>query len=194
MNILHNDYLYSDLLTYNKDSLVSDCLNFEKSLKSTIKNGHKIPSLTGSFTTANFYYYNIFSYHTPELNRLLKNLKISIYPVLESKEYVFQSWVNIYRKNEFIDWHSHDWEGSKKSYHGYFCVDVEPSITSYIIPGGFNIDVQNKNGMLIFGKSAGDAHKTTEWKYDIPRITIAFDIIPLDIYTREKYSEHFIVF
>ena len=94
-----------------------------------------------------------------------------------------QSWLNYYRKGDFIDWHSHS-PPSVGSWHGFFCLDVEPgSFTSYKWPNdpereGLIIDVQSQNNLMVMGLSNGDHHRSSEWLFeDRPRITVAFDIL-----------------
>ena len=66
-----------------------------------------------------------------------------------------------------------------ESWHGYYCVDVEPSKTSYKLEkNGKIVHVQNEDNLLVLSKSLDDQHRTWAWEYDHPRITIAFDILP----------------
>ena len=87
--------------------------------------------------------------------------------------------MNIYRKGDFIDWHTH-WPKEKNSWHGFFCVDCEPSYTTYRLPNRYEpVNVTSENNLLVIGKSDNDRHRSSEWPYtDRDRITIAFDIIP----------------
>ena len=46
------------------------------------------------------------------------------------------------------------------------------------ISSGTNIEIQSKNDLLVLSKSENDVHRSSEWMYDHPRITLAFDIVP----------------
>ena len=102
------------------------------------------------------------------------------------KRYFMQSWLNYYRKGEYIDWHTHT-PGSVGGWHGFLCLDVEPdSFTSYRWPSDAQrkdviVDVKSENNLMVMGISNEDQHRSSEWPYeDRPRITIAFDILPED--------------
>jgi hypothetical protein len=131
----------------------------------------------GSPTTRMYKWYNFFE--EPEAQELFKELQIFFKETFKpTQKYVIQSWVNIHKKGEFLGWHGH-WPREAMSYHGYFCVDAEPSFTSYKIPGHTeDVAVPNKDGVLLVSPSQGDKHCVSEWKEDRDRITIAFDIVP----------------
>lgn len=126
--------------------------------------------------------YNLFLYPFPEFYDLFFQIKEMFYDKLDIEEhdesYYIQSWLNFYWEGDFIDWHSH-WPPYVKSWHGYYCVDVEPSKTSYKLEeSGKIIHVQNEDNLLVLSKSLDDQHRTWPWEYEHPRITIAFDILP----------------
>jgi hypothetical protein len=93
-----------------------------------------------------------------------------------SKEYYIQAWLNVYKKGEFINWHEH-WDPYKKAWHGYYCVECEPSKTTYKIENKI-LDIENEDNLLVMSQSNGENHRTWPWHKDDPRITIAFDIVP----------------
>ena len=42
------------------------------------------------------------------------------------------------------------------------------------------VEIDSYNNLLVIGKSDRDMHKTSDWDNpDVPRVTIAFDILPL---------------
>jgi len=152
----------------------------------------------GSLSTKIFDSYNTFSFKKPYLSFLFKKLQdFFIKSFSPNESYYIQSWINIHHKGENLQWHSH-WTPEAKSYHGYIGINVEPSITSYQLPNHIKqIDIENKNNKCVINKSDGDRHKVSIWTCDEPRISIAFDIVPL-IYLQknkllEKYS-HFMPF
>jgi hypothetical protein len=107
-----------------------------------------------------------------------------------------QAWLNVYRTGEFIDWHSH-WPAEFESWHGFYCVDVEPnSSTTYRlfgkIPEKDDIVVTSQDNLLVISRSDGDYHRSSEWNNpDKPRITVAFDIIPMSkLYERRNYEKN----
>ena len=55
--------------------------------------------------------------------------------------------------------------------------------------------VVSKEGLIVIGKSDGDEHSSSAWKESKrPRITIAFDIIPVEAIPNKLYGNHFIPF
>jgi hypothetical protein len=133
----------------------------------------------GSITTKVWQYYNLFSFNKPELNKLFEDIKkFFVERYNPTCDYYISAWVNIHKKDEFLDWHWH-WETEKQTYHGYVAIQSEPSNTSYIFPGQEGIYVHNnKNGLIMLNKSEGDQHCVSIWKEDFDRISVAFDIVP----------------
>jgi hypothetical protein len=62
-------------------------------------------------------------------------------------------------------------------FHGYYCVNAEPSITYYKINGNDLFENHNKNNRAIVSET-GHPHGRDDWYEDKPRITIAYDIAP----------------
>ena len=96
-------------------------------------------------------------------------------------------WLNIHNKTEFLNWHSHN-SPEEKCYHGYFCVNTEPSITMYRLKDGSTLDVKNKNNQLVISRSDGDMHCVTPWSESTKRITLAFDIVPTQVALNSFYN------
>lgn len=193
MNELVKNYLFSiECDGIDNNLLFDDLLEFEKKLKSEftvsdIKN-------YGSFTTSLYNRYNLLSLHTKEINKLGNCLRKYIKPILPSDYYFIQVWFNVFRRGEFIDWHSH-WHSKFNVFHGYYCVNAINSTTTYLVPPDVKCVIDNKNGLLVFGKSDGDKHKSSKWFSDTPRVTIAFDIIPIEILQGQNlYNQHYIIF
>ena len=61
-----------------------------------------------------------------ETNEMIKELATSVIP-----KYVKN--YDSYKEGDFIDWHTH-WPKEKNTWHGFFCVDCEPSYTTYRLP------------------------------------------------------------
>jgi hypothetical protein len=45
---------------------------------------------------------------------------------------------------------------------------------------GVELTIPSKEGLLVIGRSNGDLHKSSEWLGDKPRVTLAFDISPIE--------------
>ena len=94
------------------------------------------------------------------------------------KDYAVAGWVNVYRDGGYLDWHKHgkDIHQHDGRWHGYVCVNAEPSKTLYRNDNGLVKTIENQNGYITLSP-AGMAHRTTPWNETRPRITIAFDFI-----------------
>ena len=149
----------------------------------------------GSLSTKLFSSYNTFLFNQPTLYLLFTELKNFFIEAFQPKEsYYIQSWINVHNKNEFLSWHGH-WPTEVRSYHGYFGVNVEPSVTSYIVPPFMKlINIKNSNNKCLINKSDGDKHRVSKWNENESRISIAFDIIPFDSLQKLGLidSQHFI--
>ena len=99
--------------------------------------------------------------------------------------------MNVYKKSEYIDWHSH-WPAGINAWHGLFIVDSEAqkSFTHYqlrINDLTESVDIESKNNLIILGKCDDDKHRSTEWNNEQERITIAYDIIPREYVDNKSY-------
>jgi hypothetical protein len=188
------NYLFSNKIdTIDNQKLAEDCLDIEKVLLSNLPNIDK--KWYGSLSTAHHERYNILTFPTKELQKLYYELQNLICPYLKNSTYLIKSWLNVFRKNQKVDWHNH-WKPEKKVWHGFYCVQVGKSYTEYKIPNvKKTIKITSKEGLIVFGKSDGDKHRSSLWKeINKPRITIAFDIIPLDSIESKLQGNHFIPF
>lgn len=150
----------------------------------------------GSITTKLWEYYNIFNFKQPRLNILFEKLKnFFIQSYSPNTNYYISSWINIHKKTEFLNWHGH-WEPELNTYHGYFALQSEPSTTTYKFPNEEDLYIHtNKNGLLLINKSDGDKHCVSEWNEDYDRLSIAFDIVPIEHIKEEWiYNNYFIPF
>jgi hypothetical protein len=131
-------------------------------------------------TTRGFEHYNLFMYGFDGFHSLYFEIQKIFRQFNTSDEtYYIRCWLNIYQKDNFVDWHEH-FPPNCNSWHGYFCVDCEPSKTTYQLPDiSEPVDIVSENNLLVLSKSAGDRHRTWPWESeDYDRITIAFDIVP----------------
>ncbi len=189
----HPDYLYSiDLNTLNNLKIFKEILKTETFIKELFDNYDKDKKVYGSFSTSHFDKYNTFQFPLDETSKLYRELVNNITPFLDKNQnYALQCWFNVFRKDENIDWHNH-WLPESKVWHGFYCVHVKDSFTEYKIPNVENIiTVPSKEGRLVFGKSDGDFHKSSPWNDpNLPRVTIAFDIIPYKQLRSEDYKQY----
>lgn len=181
MNTLVDNYLYSfNIPNIDNKTLANKCFIIESILDKTTKPVTK--GIYGNIPSAKNKQYNLFTFSTTELVQLYNIICEKIDPLLEKDTpYVIKSWMNIYRKGENINWHDH-WPAEYKVWHGFYCVNTEEvsSSTMYRIPGvPGEIEVPSKDGLLVVGKSENDKHKSTTWYGKAPRITLAFDIVPV---------------
>lgn len=141
--------------------------------------------LNGQLTlsTKLFDRYNYLMYPLPGVHELYNSIKDVFHRINTDPytDYFIQCWLNFYHKGDYIDWHAH-WASEADSWHGFYCVDVEPdSYTDYKFKGSDNISrIKSKDNLLVISRSGNDVHRSSEWKEDRPRITIAFDIVPAE--------------
>jgi hypothetical protein len=106
----------------------------------------------------------------------------------QSEQWMAQSWFNINSKSAGgrLDWHDHQVkEFGVPSFHGYFCVNAEPSQTLYLINNTV-VPNNNKNNRALLSLT-GYPHAVAPWEWDEDRITIAYDVIPLRTLSEEKF-------
>jgi hypothetical protein len=137
-----------------------------------------------SVSTIKWREYNVFQFYHPSIHNLYKNISDTIkeaceyYEInFEEQKYMVQGWFNInYNHSGKLDWHDHG--GPYAPYfHGYYCVNAEPSITYYSVFGN-QVENHNKNNRMIISEM-GHPHAMGDWDWEGPRVTIAYDIMPL---------------
>lgn len=179
MRTIVDDYLWTfEFKDIDNSKLYNTCVMVERALLSFL------PYEEGTYGCPTSYYhrsYNLFSFPCTELHKLYTNLSKSLINILDD-QYYLRCWVNLFKPNKNIGWHSH-FEPEFEAYHGFYCVNTEgeiPSYTEYDIPNNPITKVDSYNGLLVIGKSAGDKHRSSAWQnYDKYRVTIAFDAIPV---------------
>ncbi len=198
MDNIYENYVHTRKLSLNLSKIKNSAYKMYEFINTEFnKSGAECNGQT-SMINQIFAEYNLLMYPFPEFYELYSDIKKMFYDKLSLEDldesYYIQSWLNFYKKGDFIDWHSH-WPPEVNSWHGYYCVDVEPSKTSYrITKENKNIDVINENNLLVLSKSLDDQHRTWPWEYEQPRITIAFDIISapniLNFYGENKMGKN----
>lgn len=137
-------------------------------------------------------HYNIFQFHNKEIHNLYSAVSemakeaCDYYGIdFKAENYMIQGWFNFdkYKKPEPLpDRYLHDhMEGNgAPDFHGYYCVNAEPSHTYYKIGGmdGERFANVNKNNRAILSET-GHPHGIQSWEREDFRITIAYDVVPL---------------
>lgn len=179
MDVIVPDYLYTvDVPGIDNERLYQDCMDIEQHLIETLENPRPSDGY-GCFSSANHRQYNMFNFDNPELTKLYEAIQSNVLPLMGDEPYSIQCWFNVFRSGDFIDWHAH-WPPSCRVWHGFYCCHVGKSYTHYRI-GDDYYDVQGHDGLLVFGKSDGDEHRSGDWRdSETHRITIAFDIVPTE--------------
>lgn len=136
--------------------------------------------------------YNIFNFYNEEIFDLKKGVleltkeNCSYYGIdFDEQKYMIHGWFNYYPVKTDIgvskeNLRYHDHFPNPMTFHGYYCVNAEPSITYYKDVDNKIFDQINKNNTLIVAKN-GFPHSPGEWNQDTHRITIAYNILPLSV-------------
>jgi hypothetical protein len=149
--------------------------------------------------------YNIFKLDHPGIKTLHSGLKDAVKEASEyyeidfdSQNYIVHGWFNLdyaTTENQSVspmtnDASFHDHMGGEGApvFHGYYCVNAEPSITYYKIDNKEDIfRNNNKNNRLILSET-GHPHGRDDWFNEKPRITIAYDIHPSNNYNFDDWT------
>lgn len=163
-------------------------------LKEQTKNPKWMNFANGSDSTKIYEAYNIFLIQYPEVTALYEKIVNSFKEKNPNyKKYALAGWVNVYHSGGFLDWHSHGvgmGNAFDGRWHGYFCVNGEPSKTLYRDNETHKLveAVENKNGWLTMSPG-GMEHRVTPWENtQEPRITIAFDFCLRDRISINNYN------
>jgi hypothetical protein len=139
-------------------------------------------------------YYNIFAWDNAAIQNLKSELKDIIVEAseyygldFEKENYYINGWFNLdFASPENREFgvsplkhpeHYHDHAGGTGApvFHGYYCVNAEPSSTFYKIDRLYDFENINKNNRAIVSET-GHPHGRDDWYEQKPRITIAYDI------------------
>lgn len=143
-----------------------------------------------SFTTQLGEKYNIFQFHDDNIRALYSSIREMVLEACEyygidakSQNYMIQGWFNADKNskpeplpNTYL--HDHLNGQGAPDFHGYYCVNAEPSYTKYMISGETEFLNVNVNNRAILSET-GHAHGISNWPFEKDRITIAYDVSPL---------------
>ena len=196
MQTVISDYLWlTEWNNIDNKALYNTCINVENELAKVFP-PLEDTSIYGCFTSVYHDHYNLFSFPCTQLSELYMNMAKSFGEILRPGKYYIRCWVNLFDKGKNIDWHSH-WDAKYKTYHGFYCVNTEgqyESYTEYAVPtliGEQICRIKSTNGLCVIGKSEYDQHRSSEWLNDDKyRVTIAFDIIPIEALRPEEKFTH----
>jgi hypothetical protein len=148
--------------------------------------------------------YNVFQFHNDEIYNLylavsdMAKEACEYYGInFKSNKYMIQGWFNFdkYKKPDPLpDSYLHDHLNGRgvPDFHGYYCVNAEPSNTYYKIGGenGERFTNINKNNRAVLSET-GHPHGIQNWENEEFRVTIAYDVSPLDSIRGDK-EQHWI--
>ena len=137
--------------------------------------------------------YNIFKFQNDDVSRLYKELMSSVkeacdyYGInFEEMDFRVRGWFNRDTKTEFNShdpilnsrlFHDHLGGFGAPDFHGYYCVNAEPSSTYYKINNKELYENRNVNNKMILSEN-GHPHSRGDWNEESFRITIAYDVVP----------------
>ena len=181
---VYENYLVTSKLNLDLPAIKNSCYKMldviNKNFTVFTDGGYEDASGKSPMSTRVHNQYNLLLFNFDEFHSLYFEIQ-KLFREVNSRDdkYYIQAWLNMYKKGEFIDWHEH-YPPHCNSWHGFYCVDCEPSKTTYKIPNVSEpVDIVSENNLLVMSRSAGDWHRTWPWEYeDRDRITIAFDIVP----------------
>lgn len=155
---------------------------------------------TDCFATALSHKYNIFQFNHPAIYNLFKAVRDMVkegceyYGIdFEKQNYMLQGWFNLDGKSEksLNDLHDHCGGTGVPYFHGYYCVNAEPSITHYNVNREKLFDNININNRAIISET-GHPHRKGEWHFDTDRITIAYDVMLLKDLDIDAIDQHWV--
>lgn len=160
---------------------------------------HELWKTSNSVSTMKWRQYNVFQFHIPEIYNLYLAISDMVreaceyYDInFEDQKFMMQGWFNInHAGNGKLDWHEHGYSGAPL-FHGYYCVKAEPSETHYVTFNEYKINVNKDNRAVL--SEMGHPHAMGDWDWQGDRITVAYDVQPLDFLQKAgiEHEQHWI--
>jgi hypothetical protein len=132
--------------------------------------------------------YNIFEYENEGIQNIKKAIKDLIieacdYYGIDPKEqkYMLKGHLNYYAGPKEMNWEKIAWDNHGDDpfeFHGYYCINAEPSVTYYQILGNI-VENENKNDLALLSQN-GYHHSVGAWLSKDVRITIGYNVFPLN--------------
>ena len=189
-NNLDDLYIFLD----NKyDQLVDGSLPEAKGISPLNKNKYFKTDYIGA-PTQMLQKYNIFDFEHPSIQKLEMALKdmlqeaCNYYEIdFNKQDYRLHGWWNqnpAISSENYVSpiknaryYHDHLGGRGAPDFHGYYCVNAEPSVTHYMIDNITHFENININNRAIVS-ATGHPHGRDDWFESKDRITIAYDMVP----------------
>jgi hypothetical protein len=130
--------------------------------------------------------YNIFDCNNEEIKKIQNGVKNMIIEACEyygidakEQEYMIKGHLNYYAGPKKINWDDVPWDNHGEDpleFHGYYCVNAEPSITYYKVNEKI-VENENKNNVALLSQN-GYHHAVGDWLSEDVRITIGYNVFP----------------
>jgi hypothetical protein len=154
---------------------------------------------SNSVSTMKWRQYNVFQFHSTGIYNLYKEIRSMTLEAcdyygldFDKEKFMVQGWFNITHTGKGkLDWHDHGPDGAP-NFHGYYSVSAEPSTTHYLV---FDKETENNNiNNRAVLSEMGHPHAMADWDWEGPRITVAYDIVPLRDLQKfgQKHEQHWI--
>jgi hypothetical protein len=176
-----------DMLKTKTDGLTIDAMEYRHD------NAQKMQEFQWSYNFFNFYHEKMH-----DVLIAIKDLTIeacNYYNIdFEKEKYYLTSWLNYTRGPNIFDINNiklDDHGSHPKEFHGYYAINAEPGETFYKLDNGELFPHKNKNGKILLSLN-GYHHGVGSWPFKDPRITIAYNIMPLSRVPRDhkKHASH----
>lgn len=133
-------------------------------------------------TSSRYMSYNFLSFSGTDTLKEIIGLKVRDFFGLKDMNLWCQCWMNIHRKDQYLDWHTHE----KCLISGHLTLQCEAdSETVYFNEKFFR--TQNNKGLLTIIGKPDVMHRTTLATGSNPRISIAFDVFESDVQKEESW-------
>lgn len=196
-------------LNNNLDSLSSFLINIEEQMRNgqfadITQEDMEKANKTGCFATALAHRYNVFQFYHSGIHNLYNAVRemtieaCDYYGIdFKAQRYYIQGWFNLDgyetwtegQEKYLTDLHDHGDGSGIPYFHGYYCVNAEPSITHYQINRETMFDNHNVNNRAILSE-IGHPHRKGEWPRKDKRITIAYDMVTLESLDMDNINQH----
>lgn len=179
-----NEYLVTETLDLDLDQMRQSCRRLHDHITANITK-NKRASPQQALDEGLYSHYNVFHFPLPGFHSLFREIVrcLAAHRCCDrDARYYLQSWLNVFHDGETVGWHRH-WPPEARSFHGFYCVDVEGSSTEYLFADRKSaVEIVGLDNTLVLGPADGDVHRTTSRRGKRPRITIAFDIVPQRVF------------